>query len=459
MDMADQAPPSGFLTLLNESLSFAPERGDLWMTRFDVLKSLGYKLDFAKIVVQAQANENIRRQLNWNQLRDMWQELAPNEPFPGDAEEKLQRAAAPAPVETPLDDLPVESISRFAPKITLPSVVRRFKDTAVKVAGAELAEMAKAYNGISLKPGFLDDFARKTNRLLNRPTPLEYSDSLSRAAGTGMRIYLKREDKRGVSVEAEHASAQCYIGSLLGKSHVVTGSDVDAHALEVATVAPFFDMKCTIVVRPEDFQNKPQLVDDLKGLGAQVVPMLKAGMLGSDPREGALRIWQKNTAVSHLALSLGMAPAPHTAMANAFQALVGREAEAQYIPMGSLLNRPRTLVAAVGSEADSIGFVLPFLNRKDIRVAYAEPEPGGVASWRPSERLKPYNGQVREHAWLRGLGRIQHVAVSDAAADTSRERMARDGIKVSLEDARAVALTALLGHGDPTPRDFLVLVG
>jgi hypothetical protein len=30
---------------------------------------------------------------------------------------------------------------------------------------------------------------------------------------------------------------------------------------------------------------------------------------------------------------------------------------------------------------------------------------------------------------------------------------------VSLEDARAVALTTLLGQGDPTPRDFVVLLG
>jgi tryptophan synthase beta chain len=457
--MADQAPSSGILTLINESLSFQPERADLWMTRFDVLRTMGHKREFAQALDQAVANTRIRKQLDWIQIRAMWADVAPGEPFPTDAEELVARPATPAPVEELLPDLPVESISRFAPKGPPPSAVRRFKDIALKVAGPELAELARAYNAIALKPGFLEDFARKTARLLNRPTPLEYSDSLSRAAGTGMRIYLKREDQRGVSVEAEHAAAQCYIGSLLGKSHVVTGCDVDAHALEVATVAPFFDMKCTIVVRPEDFQDKAPMIADLKALGAQLVPMKKDGMIGTDPREGALRIWQRNTAMCHLALSLGMAPAPHTAMANAFQALVGREAESQYTPMASLLNRPRTLVAAVGSEADSIGFVLPFLNRKDIRVAYAEPEPGGVASWRPSERLKPYNGQVREHAWLRGVGRIQHVPVSDAEASASRERMARDGIEVGLEDARAVALTALLGAGDPTPRDFIVLVG
>ena len=457
--MADQAPASGILTLINESLSFAPDRADLWMTRFDVLCSMGHKREFTQALSDALANGRIRKQLDWPQIRNLWNELAPGEPFPNDAEELVPKPAAPAPAEPQLlPDLPPPAPARPAPKAP-PSAVRRFKDIALKVAGPELAELARAYNAVALKPGFLEDFGRRTARLLNRPTPLEYSDSLSRVAGTGMRIYLKREDKRGVSVEAEHAAAQCYIGSVLEKTHVVTGMDVDAHALEIATVAPFFKMKCTIVVRPEDFHAKPQLIEDLKALGAQVVPMKKDGMIGSDPREGALRIWQRNTAVGHLALSLGMAPAPHTAMANAFQALVGREAEAQYQPMASLLNRPRTLVAAVGSEADSIGFVLPFLNRRDVRVAYAEPEPGGVASWRPSQRLKPYNGQVREHAWLRGLGRIQHVPVSDADAETSRQRMARDGITVGLEDARAVALTAMLGHGDPTPRDFLVLVG
>jgi len=262
-----------------------------------------------------------------------------------------------------------------------------------------------------------------------------------------------------VPVETEHAAAQCYIGSQLGKTSVVTGNDVDAHAVAVAEVAPFFRMKCTIVVRPGDLKEKPELIAKLKAFGAQVEPMPATGMMGTDPREGAIRIWQKAPQASHLALSLGMAPAPYTAMANNFQALLGREAETQYTASASFLSRPRTMVAAVGSEADSIGFVLPFLNRKDVRVAYAEPEPGGRAAWRPSTRLRPYNGQVREHSWLRGVGRIQHVPVPDADANTYRERLAREGIKVGIEDARAVALSAILGQGDTTPRDFVVLVG
>ena len=445
-----------FLQLLNDSLKFAPERGDIWMMRFDAMRALGFKKEFAEALAQGLANPAVKRQLDFAALRGMWGEIAPGEVFPGDPP-KPPAPPAPAPGAPPVAAAPNATTTTGSHGIVR---VRRFNDIAMKIAAAELATLARDYNAASIKPGFLEDFSRKTSLLLKRPTPLEYSDAVSRAAGGGgLRVYLKREDRRGVPVEKEHAAAQCYIGSQLGKANVVTGNDVDAHALAVAEVAPFFKMKCTVVVRPSDLKEKPEFIARLKSLGASVEPMAATGMLGTDPREGAVRIWQKAAANTHLALSLGMAPAPYTAMANNFQALLGRETDSQYTTTASFLNRPRTMVAAVGSEADSIGFVLPFLNRREVRVAYAEPEPGGRAAWRPSTRLKPYNGQVREHSWLRGVGRIQHVPVPDADAEAVRARLAREGITVGLEDARAVALTTILGQGDPTPRDFVVLLG
>lgn len=450
--MTKQSHSTEFLQLLNDSLKFAPERGDIWMMRFDAMRALGHRREFAEALAQGLANPAVKNQLDLAALRGMWGEIAPGEAFPGDP----PRPAAPPPPAGARPAAPAATTTGAHGALR----VRRFNDIAVKVAGPELAELSRAYNAVSIRPGFLEEFSRKTGVLLRRPTPLEYSDTVSRAAGGGgLRVYLKREDRRGVPVEKEHAAAQCYIGAQLGKTAVVTGNDVDAHALAVAEVAPFFKMKCTIVVRPGDLQEKADLVAKLKAFGARVEPMPATGMLGTDPREGAVRLWQKATADTHLALSLGMAPAPYTAMANNFQALLGREADAQYTTTASFLARPCTMVAAVGSEADSIGFVLPFLNRRDIRVAYAEPEPGGRASWRPSNRLKAYNGQVREHSWLRGVGRIQHVPVPDDAAERARALLAGCGITVGTEDARAVALTLLLGQGDPTPRDFVVLLG
>jgi tryptophan synthase beta chain len=294
--------------------------------------------------------------------------------------------------------------------------------------------------------------------LLKRPTPLQYAERMSKAAGEHVRIYLKREDQRATNAELDHAAAQCYIAGLLGRSHVVTANDVDAHALAVAEMAPHFKLKVTVVVRPEDLDDKPELIAQLRAREVLIEPMPAAGMLGCDPREGAVRHWQKSGGSTHLVLSLGTAPAPYPAMANAFRALLGHETALQLRALAGP-SRPRTWVAALSSEADSLGFMLPQLGRQEVELIYAEPEPGGVSSWRASQRLRAYNGAIREHTLLHGTGRIQHVALSDATAQSMRERLARDeGIAISHEDARAVALAQLLTQRSREPHDFVLLV-
>jgi tryptophan synthase beta chain len=294
--------------------------------------------------------------------------------------------------------------------------------------------------------------------LVKRPTPLQFAEKLSKAAGEHVRIYLKREDKRVMSAELDHAAAQCHIAGLLGRSHVVTANDVDAHALALAEMASRFKLKATVVVRPDDLRDKPGLIDHLHSFGAAVEPMPDSGMLTSDPREGAVRLWQKGAGSTHLVLSLGTAPPPYPAMANAFQSLLGHETELQFRAQAGT-TRPRTMVAAVASEADSLGFVLPQLGRREVELVFAEPEPGGIASWRASQRLRAYNGAIREHTLLFGTGRVEHVALADDTAQSARERLRSDeALDLSLEDARAVALAQLLAQRDRSPRDFVVLV-
>ena len=431
------------LGLVEQSLAAAPERGDLWMMRFEVLRTLGMKQEFLAYLVQAWKKVSIARQLDWSLLQGMWQELAPGEALPEVI--KLPGAAAaagPVAVATPAG----------TPRI------RRFADIASRMAERELGVLAKAWAALSQRPGFLEDFARKAMPLLKRPTPLQLAERLSKAGGEHVRIFLKREDQRATTAELDHAAAQCYIAGLLGRASVVTANDVDAHALAVAEMAPHFRLKVTVVVRPEDFDAKPELIAQLRARDVQVEPMPQAGMLGSDPREGAVRFWQKSGGGTHLVLSLGTAPVPYPAMASAFRALLGHETALQLRALAGT-DRPRSWVAALSSEADSLGFMLPQLGRKDVELIYAEPEPGGVASWRASQRLRAYNGAIREHTLLYGTGRIEHVALGDATAASVREQLARDdGIAISHEDARAVALAQLLTQRSRDPRDFVVLV-
>jgi len=432
------------LELVTESLKATPDRADLWMMRFEALRSMGLKQEFLEALVQGWRNARVCRQLDWPVLQHMWSELAPGEPMP-------------EIVQVPGMDFRPKPIAQATPAGT--PHIRRFQDVAMKIAERELAILGKAYAALSARPGFFEDFARKVAPMLRRPTPLQFAGNLSKSCGENVRIYLKREDqRRTVSAEVDHAAGQCYVAQLLGRSTVITANDVDGHVLAVADMAPKFNLKCSVVVRPGDLQAKEAFVAQLRERGVQVEPMAENGMLSDDPREGAVRLWQKSAGAAHLVLSFGTAPPPYPQMAATFQALLGRETELQFRATAGA-ERARTMVAAVESEADSLGFMLPQLGRKDVELIYAEPEPGGIASWRASARLRAYNGAIREHTLLFGTGRIEHVALGDATAQAARERLRAESIDISLEDARAVALTLLLAQRDRAPRDFVVLVG
>ncbi|MGQ0585608.1 MAG: pyridoxal-phosphate dependent enzyme [Gammaproteobacteria bacterium] len=432
------------LDLVNASLAAAPDRADLWMMRFEALRACGLKQEFLESLVLGWKNGKVIRQLDWAVLQQMWGELAPGEPLPEIIQVPGVTAAAP------------KAIAQSTPAGT--ARIRRFHDIALKIAERELTILGKAYAVLCARPGFVEDFARKVAPLLRRPTPLQLAEGLSKGAGEHVRIFLKREDQRTVSAEFDHAAGQCYVAQQLGRAAVITANDVDAHALAVAEMAPHFKLKCTVVVRAADLQNKAELVAKLKERGAQVEAMNEAAMLGDDPREAAVRLWQKSAGAAHLVLSFGTAPPPYPQMAATFQSLLGRETELQFRAVAGA-DRARTMVAAVESEADSLGFMLPQLGRKDVELIYAEPEPGGIGSWRASTRLRAYNGAIREHTLLFGTGRIEHVALADATALAARQRLQSENIAVSLEDARAVALTLLMAQRDKAPRDFIVLVG
>lgn len=441
-------PSSEILQLVTDSLAEAPERADLWMMRFEVQKTLGLKDAFAAALVEAWRHPRLNRQINWGLVRGMWEDLAPGDPVP-------ENIRLPAPV-TPAGPLS-KPTTRPGAAVTPQDAPRdrRFADLANRIASRELAVLAKAYAALQARPGFSADFARAVGPLIRRPTPLQFTEQLSRAAGGQARIFLKREDLRSIPPERENAVAQCWIASALGRPAVVTAADVDSHALAVAEAAAYFKLRCLVVLKPGDAGQKSSLVAQLHERGAEIEAM--GGATTGDPREGALRRWQAAKGQAHLVLSLGTGPNPYPAMINAFQALLGKETELQ-VRAQVLEGRERTMVAAVQSEADSIGFVLPQLNRDEVELVYAEPEPGGAASWRPSLRLQAYNGAVREHVWLRALGRIEHTAISDAQAQAAREQVRQmEKIELSFEDARAVALTLLLAQREGPPRDFIVL--
>jgi tryptophan synthase beta chain len=451
-DTARHGVSTELVDLLSHAISSSPERADLWMMRFEMYRSLGMKPEFEAALIEAWTKPRVRRLILWDTVEALWREIAPGEAFPASRTQKLRPAAAPEPSPAPAAQ----------PEPAEPALTgawqgnRRFADIALQHAGAELNALTAAYATIRTQPGFYTTFARGLSTILQRPSPLEFSEPITRICGGVSRIYLKREDKLGHSPELGNAAAQAHLAALMGKTAVVTGNDVDLHSVALATIAPRFNLEVVVFVRPEDEQSHAEVIARLRALKVQVNATAPAASITHDPREAALRFWQQNQARYHLALSLGTGPRPYPTMVSDFQSLLGRETVLQ-VRAQTGFRRPVSFVAAMYSEGDAIGYMVPHLPITEIPLYYAEPD--GESGVRSSISARAYNGHRREHAWLKASGRIDYAFIPDARAKAAQDRIRQAaGLDLSLEDARAMAQAEHLARVSTSARDIVVLV-
>jgi len=439
---AGEANSADIFQVLNESVDAAPQRGDLWMMRFETLRALGLKADFADYLKQAWRDPVVRGRLEPAALARMWRELAGDEPAPEGV--LLPRLPALAAVLPAGEDEPDHD--------------RRFADMALRIAGADIAELVASYNRLRSVPGFFQAFARRVGPMLRRPTRLHLSAALSARYGSAARIYLKREDLRHVTPETENATAQAYLAEQLGRKVLVASDEVESHCLELAAVAPRFALQCLIVARPETLEGKSDFLACLRSLGARVESSAGLPLESTDPREAALWMWRQAPQERHLAPSLAGGPSPYPAMLSDFQSLMGQETQLQLRAHCSA-DRPRTIVAAVHSAADSVGFMLPQLAGTEADLVYTEPRAGGTEPWYPMGRLAAYNGAQRIHAALRRTGRLTYAPVADGDAyEAQRDALRLENMSLTLEDSRALAFAGMVAAASPAPRDIVVLV-
>jgi tryptophan synthase beta chain len=443
-DAARTGVSTELVDLLTDSIGVSPERADLWMMRFEMYRSLGMKPEFHDAIVDAWTKPRVRRLLDWPTINALWDAVAPGEGLPSGVTPNLSEA--PPPGATATGGVPAAPWQGN----------RRFADVAMQIAGAELNALSQAYGSMRAQAGFYSSFARHVAPILNRPSPLQLSGPLTHAFGGPARVWLKREDKLRHSPELGNAVAQCYLATLLGKSGIISGNDVDMHAVALATIGPRFNLEVTICVRAEDQQKRPEVVARLRALKANIVIAPTSGLITHDPREAALRYWQTAQQL-HLALSLGTGPRPYPTMVSDFQSLLGRETALQVRAQAGM-SRPWNFVAAVNSEADSIGFMLPHLPIPQIPLYYAEPDRNSRVA-HASTRTRAYNGLRREHAWLKASGRIGYGFIPDEQAQAAQDQVKRlEGFAISLEDARAIAEAQRLALSSAKECEIVVLV-
>jgi len=456
---------SDIAVLLTQTLRHQPHRVDLWMMRFEVYRAQGMKAQFAAAVYEALA-ARLGPALDWHGVTRLWQELAPDEPLPtGMPPAPVPSATAPPPAPAPAPATAPASRTDAAapPSPTLPPSPRppprppsppaapgrrRFSDFALQTAPRALDALTQSYRGLRARPDFYDKFLAAISPMLQRPSPLQRAEFLP---GVANRLFLKREDRREVTPAFENAVAQAWVAKALGKSELVVASEYEGHARAVAAVAARLHMPCTAYLSRADFTGQPRLVQELEQLGCSLQIAAEA-----DARYAALRHWQ-SVPGCHFAQSLGAGPHPYPAITSDFQSLLGRETEAQYRALGGTA-APAAVLAARDSRADALGFLLSYLSRPQVAL-YCLEAPASAGGEGRGPWSGTYRERRREHAWLRGSGRLHYVAIDDADAHRAQDELQEhEGIAIALDDARALAQAQALARSGEVAGDLLVLL-
>jgi len=213
----------------------------------------------------------------------------------------------------------------------------------------------------------------------------------------------------------------------------------------------------------------------MKLLGAKVVPVTSGSRTLKDAMNEAMRDWVTNVDNTFYIIGTVAGPHPYPMLVRDFQSIIGREARRQSLEQVGKL--PDALVACVGGGSNAIGLFHPFLNDAAVRMYGVEAAGDGIETGRHAAPLsagrpgvlhgnRTYlmeddNGQIidthsvsagldypgvgPEHSWLKDIGRVDYVGITDTEALTAfRELTLTEGIMPALESSHAVAYATKL---------------
>ncbi|TVP81478.1 tryptophan synthase subunit beta [Thioalkalivibrio sp.] len=333
-----------------------------------------------------------------------------------------------------------------------------------------LDELQAVYEKYMKDPEFLAELDADLQNFVGRPSPLYHAERLSRELG-GAQVYLKREDLNHTGAhKVNNTIGQALLAKRLGKTRIIAETGAGQHGVATATVAARLGLECVVFMGAEDIQRQSQNVYRMRLLGADVVAVKSGSRTLKDALNEAMRDWVANVDDTFYIIGTVAGPHPYPAMVRDFQSVIGREARAQHLEMTGRL--PDALVACVGGGSNAIGLFHPFLADESVAMIGVEAGGDGVATGRHSAPLcagrpgvlhgnRTYlmeddNGQIiethsisagldypgvgPEHSWLKDIGRVSYVSVTDDMALRAFHRMTRtEGIIPALETSHAVA--------------------
>ncbi|MBK1673951.1 tryptophan synthase subunit beta [Ectothiorhodospira shaposhnikovii] len=333
-----------------------------------------------------------------------------------------------------------------------------------------LLELQEAYQRYLQDPQFLAELDQDLAHYVGRPSPLYLAERLTRELG-GAKVYLKREDLNHTGAhKVNNTIGQALLAKRMGKTRIIAETGAGQHGVATATVAARLGLECVVYMGAEDIQRQAPNVYRMRLLGARVVPVTSGSRTLKDALNEAMRDWVTNVDNTFYIIGTVAGPHPYPAMVRDFQAIIGREAREQYQAAEGRL--PDALVACVGGGSNAIGLFHPFLADEGVTMYGVEAAGDGIDTGRHSAPLcagRPgvlhgnrtylmededgqiiethsvsagldYPGVGPEHAWLKDVGRVQYVPITDREAMDAFHRLTRtEGIIPALESSHAVA--------------------
>jgi len=350
-----------------------------------------------------------------------------------------------------------------------------------------LDELKAAYETALADPAFMAEFRHELAHFVGRPSPVYHAARLSREIG-GAQIHLKREDLNHTGAhKVNNTIGQALLARRMGKPRVIAETGAGQHGVATATICARYGMECVVYMGSEDVKRQSPNVYRMKLLGATVVPVESGSKTLKDALNEALRDWVTNVDDTFYVIGTVAGPHPYPMLVRDFNSVVGREVITQSQDMLGRL--PDALVACVGGGSNAIGLFHPLIPYDSVKMYGVEAGGDGIETGRHAAPLsagKPGvlhgnrtyvmaddNGQIigthsvsagldypgvgPEHSWLKDIGRVNYVSVTDTEAlDAFHECTRTEGIIPALEPSHAMAYAKKLA---PTmARDQIIVV-
>jgi tryptophan synthase beta chain len=331
-------------------------------------------------------------------------------------------------------------------------------------------ELQQNYRKIIRSKEFQKEFRALLKDYVGRPTPLYFSNYLSKKHNA--QIYLKREDLNHTGAhKINNTIGQILLAKRLNKTRIIAETGAGQHGVATATACALMNLKCTIFMGEIDIARQLPNVERMKLLGAEVVPAKTGSKTLKDATNEAIREWINNPVDTHYIIGSVVGPHPYPDMVAEFQSIISEEIKSQLKKINGI-DYPDYIIACVGGGSNAMGAFYHFIDNGKTKLIAVEAAGEGVKTTKTAATIalgkvgiihgsKTYliqtdDGQIFEphsisagldypgigpaHAFLHKSKLSEVVSITDDEALTAAFELSRhDGIIPALESAHALA--------------------